>query len=127
VASIGCIIYNGIFLGKQTMPIIDKLTSTDFSAHLNQPFTLQLEALPPILLQLRAVQNLDNGNTYTGGNRSTYLNPHFAVVFNGPLRPILPQQIYQIQHPSMGKLNLLFTPIGPNGSSMQYKATLADH
>lgn len=103
------------------MPVLDKLTSTDFSAHLNQPFTLELETLPPILLQLRAVQKLDT----EGGISSLYASTRFAVVFNGPLRPILPQQVYSVQHPTMGHLSLLFTAIGPNGSSMQYKATLA--
>ena len=103
------------------MPVLDKLTSTDFSAHLNQPFMLELESLPPILLQLRAVQKLDTNEQ----KPRAYQQGPFAVVFNGPLRPILPQQVYRVQHPTMGQLHLLFTPIGPNGSSMQYKATLA--
>lgn len=102
------------------MPVLDKFTSNDFSAHLNQPFTLQLDALPPILLQLRAVQKLENSKD----SLASYEKTHFAVVFNGPLRPILPQQVYHLQHPTMGDLSLLFTPIGPNGASMQYKATL---
>ena len=102
------------------MPVLDKFTSTDFSAHLNQPFMLELETLPPILLQLRAVQKLDND----GQKLSTANRNQFAVVFNGPLRPILPQQVYRVQHPTMGNLHLLFTPIGPSGASMQYKATL---
>ncbi|MEZ4677461.1 MAG: hypothetical protein R2932_24920 [Caldilineaceae bacterium] len=103
------------------MPVLEKLTSTDFSAHINQPFTLELETLPPILLQLRAVQKLDNNSSLQPGYHQT----QFAVVFNGPLRPILPQQLYNVQHPTMGKLTFLFTPIGPSGASMQYKATLA--
>lgn len=103
------------------MPVLEKLTSSDFSAHLNQPFMLELETLPPILLQLRAVQKLDNGEPTS----LTYAQGPFAIVFNGPLRPILPQQVYSIQHPTMGQLQLLFTPIGPQGASMQYKATLA--
>lgn len=103
------------------MPVLDKFTSTDFSAHLNQPFMLVLETLPPILLQLRAVQKLDSENQLL----PQYHQGHFAVVFNGPLRPILPQQVYSVEHPTMGQLRLLFTPIGPNGTSMQYKAMLA--
>jgi len=103
------------------MPVVDKLTSTDFSAHLNQPFTLELETLPPILLQLRAVQKLDSDNDLL----PLYQSTRFAVVFNGPLRPILPQQVYNVQHPTMGQLSLHFRAIGPNGVSMQYKATLA--
>lgn len=101
------------------MPILEKYTSADFSAHLNQPFLLELDTLPPILLQLRAVQKLDTEAT----SHSAYRNGRFAVVFHGPLRPILPQQVYRVEHPAMGKLELLFTPVGPSGASMQYKAT----
>ncbi len=107
------------------MPTLEQPTSIDFAAYLNQPFTLQLEALPPILLQLRAVQNLERNHIYAETAPTAIAPEPFAVVFNGPLRPILPQQIYQVLHPRLGKLNLLFTPIGPNGSSMQYKAILA--
>jgi len=103
------------------MPVLEKFTSTDFAAHLNQPFMLVVEPLPPILLQLRAVQKLDNDSQQL----SQPQQGQFAVVFNGPLRPILPQQIYSVEHPTMGQLRLLFTPIGPNGASMQYKAMLA--
>ena len=45
----------------------------------------------------------------------------FVVVFNGPLRPLLPKQIYCLEHPTMGKIKLLFAP---SGASMQYQATL---
>jgi hypothetical protein len=104
------------------MPPLAQFTSTDFSSHLNQPFKLEVESLPPILLQLRAVRNLteaecgpSNGNGHANA---------FVVVFNGPLRPLLPKQIYCLEHPTMGKIQLLFAPIGPNGASMQYQATL---
>ncbi|MEZ4863950.1 MAG: hypothetical protein R3C14_21690 [Caldilineaceae bacterium] len=98
-----------------------RFTSSDFSVHLNQPFTLELETLPPILLQLRAVHNLENEDYGLLARQSQ----RFAVVFHGPLRPILPKQIYRVKHPTMGRIDLLFVPIGPNGSAMQYKATLA--
>jgi hypothetical protein len=102
------------------MPPLVQFTSTDFSSHLNQPFKLEVESLPPILLQLRAVRNVaeaENGQNY---QRAT----EFVVVFNGPLRPLLPKQIYCLEHPIMGKIKLLFAPIGPSGASMQYQATL---
>jgi|694.fasta_scaffold48063_4 hypothetical protein len=102
------------------MPPLVQFTSTDFSSHLNQPFKLEVESLPPILLQLRAVRNVaeaENGPSY---QRAT----EFVVVFNGPLRPLLPKQIYCLEHPIMGKIKLLFAPIGPSGASMQYQATL---
>ncbi|MCE7988220.1 MAG: hypothetical protein DYG89_44235 [Caldilinea sp. CFX5] len=97
-----------------------QFTSTDFSSHLNQPFKLEVESLPPILLQLRAVRNL----AATENGQSNLRADEFFVVFNGPLRPLLPKQIYCLEHPTMGKIKLLFAPIGPNGASMQYQATV---
>lgn len=102
------------------MTALEKYTSTDFSSHLNQPFKLQVEALPPILLQLRAVRKVgtvENERDYPTTNQ-------FVVVFNGPLRPLLPKQIYCLEHPTMGKIKLLFVAMGPSGSSMQYQGTL---
>lgn len=101
------------------MPPLAQFTSTDFSSHLNQPFKLQVESLPPILLQLRAVRNMTESEKGSGMVCAT----EFVVVFNGPLRPLLPTQIYCLEHPTMGKVKLLFAPIGPNGASMQYQAT----
>ena len=103
-----------------TMTALEKYTSTDFSSHLNQPFKLQVEALPPILLQLRAVRKVST----TESEQDYPTTNQFVVVFNGPLRPLLPKQIYCLEHPTMGKIKLLLFAMGPSGSSMQYQATL---
>lgn len=101
------------------MTSTEKPTSTDFSSHLNQPFKLEVGSLPPILLQLRAVRNLQ------GPENGHYIKTNeFVVFFNGPLRPLLPRQVYCLEHPILGKLKLLFVPVGPSGRSMQYQATL---
>lgn len=101
------------------MTLPDKLTSNDFSSHLNQPFKLEVDSLPPILLQLRAVRC-----TQEESERDSLTAKDFSVVFHGPLRPLLPKQIYCLEHPNMGKIRLLFVPIGPSGGSMQYQATV---
>lgn len=102
------------------MMSLEKLTSTDFSSHLNQPFRLEVESLPPIFLQLSAVRGINKAE-----NEREYTTTHqFVVVFQGPLRPLLPKQIYCLHHPILGKMKLLFVPVGPNGGSMQYQATL---
>ncbi|MBX3010714.1 MAG: hypothetical protein KF832_04370 [Caldilineaceae bacterium] len=102
------------------MMSLEAPTSTDFSSHLNQPFKLEVESLPPILLKLSAVRGINQAE-----HEREYTTTHqFVVVFHGPLRPLLPKQIYCLQHPTMGKLKLLFVPVGPSGGSMQYQATL---
>ena len=102
------------------MMALEKFTSTDFSSHLNQPFKLIVDSFPPILLQLRSVRSL-NHEENGWFNTATH---QFVVVFHGPLRPLLPKQIYNVEHPTMGKLRLMFVPMGPSGSYMQYQATV---
>lgn len=102
------------------MTSLEKLTSTDFSSHLNQPFKLEVEFLPPILLQLRAVRNANTAES----EQAALPTEHFVVVFNGPLRPLLPKQVYCLEHPTMGKIKFLFVPMGPSGGSMQYQGTI---
>ncbi len=103
------------------MMALEKFTSTDFSSHLNQPFKLVVDSFPPMLLQLRSVRSINNNEENGRVHPST---SQFVVVFHGPLRPLLPKQIYCIEHPMMGKIRLLFVPMGPSGGSMQYQATV---
>ena len=102
------------------MMALEKFTSTDFSSHLNQPFKLVVHSLPPMLLQLRSVRSINNEEN----GRYQAASNQFVVVFHGPLRPLLPKQVYCIEHPTMGKIRLLFVPMGPSGGSMQYQATV---
>jgi len=46
----------------------------------------------------------------------------FAIVFRGPLEPVLPQQIYRFEHDELGAFNLFIVPIGPGEAGMQYEA-----
>ena len=38
----------------------------------------------------------------------------FSVLFHGPLEPVMPQGIYQLEHEHFGTLELFVVPIGPN-------------
>ena len=46
----------------------------------------------------------------------------FSLIYRGPLTPILPQQIYPVEHPELGTLELFLVPVGPEGGGMQYEA-----
>ena len=46
----------------------------------------------------------------------------FALVFRGPLEPILPQRIYRFEHDSLGAFDVFIVPIGRDESGMHYEA-----
>jgi hypothetical protein len=37
----------------------------------------------------------------------------FAIVFNGPETPFVPQGSYKLEHPELGAFELFLVPIGP--------------
>jgi len=37
----------------------------------------------------------------------------FSLIFQGPMTPLLPQQILTLKHDKLGELSLFFVPIGP--------------
>ena len=43
----------------------------------------------------------------------------FALLFHGPLAPIAPQQIYEMNHPQLGKVEIFIVPIGPDKKTRQ--------
>jgi hypothetical protein len=49
----------------------------------------------------------------------------FSVVFHGPLKPVLPQGIYRLEHEHLGTLELFVVPIGPNEPSGDGQAPTA--
>lgn len=46
----------------------------------------------------------------------------FALVFRGPPTPVLPQQIYALEHPVLGRQEIFMVPIGPDALGMNYEA-----
>ena len=46
----------------------------------------------------------------------------FSLIFRGPMQPVLPQRIYQIEHAELGALEIFLVPIGPDQHSMLYQA-----
>jgi hypothetical protein len=46
----------------------------------------------------------------------------FSLVFHDAAKTYVPQHIYTITHPTLGRLDLFLVPIGPNQNGMQYQA-----
>ena len=125
--------------------MLDKLTSADFAPHLHATFQLWLglEGQPhertdreqpglvgrdhdsaahgaPLALELIEVEDLgvERGATSPRGRP-------FSLIFRGPAGTYLPQRIYSIEHPTLGRLDLFLVPIGPGQGGMCYQVVFS--
>lgn len=71
-------------------------------------------AAAPIELRLSGVR--------TNGLRGPDGRAQFAVHFQGPMDPILPQMIYRLENPATGVLELFLVPIGRDSEGVTYEA-----
>jgi hypothetical protein len=93
--------------------MFELLTLAHFHPLLQQPFQLQLEGLA-LELDLVVAEVL---KPQPGLPR-----PPFALVFRGPMQPILPQRIYPLHHQALGALDIFLVPIGPDEVGQRYEA-----
>lgn len=101
--------------------MLANLTSVDFARYLGEPFTLYVgprdPATPRITVILTSVTNLGHDD----GDYSSTRRP-FSLIFSDPEGRYLPQQIYPIEHPAMGALDLFLVPVGLDTGGMQLEA-----
>lgn len=98
--------------------MLDKLHSSNFRPHLNQPFRIQLTDSEPIDLTLMSVTELGQAN------KPETRRP-FSLIFLGPVsQRFLGQSIYRLEHEQMGSFELFIVPIGPEAGRMRYEAIL---
>ncbi len=105
--------------------MLDKLTKESFEPHVNQIFNLDLDGQGFVPLQLTSVTAHP---AYAGYQRAApqgaaLRQEGFTLTFRGPTQPALPQRMYNLEHESMGKLEMLFlVPVGEDGNGRTYEA-----
>jgi len=96
------------------------LTCEDFQPGLNQIFRIHY-ASHAVDLKLVECSRLN-----THGRKAGQREP-FSLLFLGPMRPVLPQQMHNFDFGALGVLDIFIVPIGPNKEKqgMQYEAVFA--
>jgi hypothetical protein len=98
--------------------MLDRLTSADFAPLLNQTFTIRLDGVDPIALELVSVTEPRVEDDGAGPRRRP-----FSLLFLGPVsRLYLQQHIYRLEHEQLGALELFLVPLGPEQGRMRYEA-----
>ena len=49
----------------------------------------------------------------------------FSLIFRAPGGVYLPQRIYALEHPTLGRLMLFLVPLGPDQGGMRYQAVFS--
>ena len=55
-------------------------------------------------------------------SRAGQLREPFALLFRGPLEPLLTQRIHNLHHEALGALEIFLVPIGPDETGQHYEA-----
>jgi hypothetical protein len=95
--------------------MVVELTAADFEPHIDTDFNVA-ETSAPLALQLLEVRAL--GTALRSGGA-------FALTFRGPLAEPLPQAIYPLAHPRLGRLDIFIVPIARHNDGMRYEAIFA--
>ena len=94
------------------------MTCEMFTPHVGETFRLSLEAGDRFDLELVEAELCKTQN-------STSERKPFALVFRGPPEPCLNQQIFTLEHDTMGTLQMFLVPIGPDDKGMRYEAVFS--
>ncbi len=105
--------------------MLDKMTKDSFEPYVNQIFNLDLDGQGFVALQLASVVSHPaySGHRRTAPEGATLRQEGFTLTFRGPTQPALPQRMYNLEHESIGKLDMIFlVPVGEDGYGRMYEA-----
>jgi hypothetical protein len=101
--------------------MLDTLTSASFQPLLHQSFEIRMDGSDhteqPRAFDLIEVADLGDATVADRDRRHP-----FSLVFREAGRAYLPQNIYRLDHPALGSLDLFLVPIGPDHQGMLYQA-----
>lgn len=92
--------------------MVAELTAADFEPHIGVDFDVA-ETAVPLALNLLEVRRL--GTALRSGGA-------FALTFRGPQAEPLPQAIYPLVHPGLGRLDIFIVPVARQNDGMRYEA-----
>lgn len=89
-----------------------KLSVSDFSSHLDAVFEMQAAGA---IVPLKLAKAESVGQAVREGGA-------FSLLFVAPSGPFLPQAIYPVSHPTLGRLDIFLVPVGPVSGGNGYQA-----
>lgn len=105
--------------------MLDKVTKETFQPYVKQFFALDLDGQGSVPLQLIDVlsHQVHSGHRRAAPDGATLRQEGFTLTFCGPRQPALPQRMYNLEHESIGKLEMIFlVPVAEDGNGRYYEA-----
>ena len=96
------------------MKNLSAVSHEDFQACLNDMFTVKVEddTGPELeLIEVKPIGEIDPNSK---------ARQPFSLLFRGPMGPLLPQKLYQLENSNIGEMLLFLVPIGPDEQGMLY-------
>ena len=91
--------------------ILDSLNSQIFTGQLHTKFSIHLQGMDPLTVELVEVNE-----------RNTPRTEAFSLLFRGPASPRLNQQIHDLEHAKLGRFPLFLTAVAGDSESITYEA-----
>ena len=92
--------------------MLGTLKHGEYAEQLNTKFRVAVETDEPLELELVEVSELKSG----GGQE------FFALLFHGDKDNLLPQQLYELEHDTLGQGSLFLVPVGAKDDIIEYEA-----
>jgi hypothetical protein len=92
------------------------LALTDFADHLQHPFPVSAGGTW-VTMTLTQATALKGG--LPGGRKP------FSLTFRGPAQPLLPQAMYDFEHPLRGVISIFIVPVSADADGVTYEAVFA--
>jgi hypothetical protein len=97
------------------MPEVDDVSLEKFSTLIGDRFAVHSNEAGELAVTLSEASALSDRPSPTG-------RIPFSILFDGPPEPILPQRIYPLEHPLLGRLELFLVPLQPESGRARYQA-----
>ena len=89
-----------------------KIKHGEYAEQLNTKFRVAVEAAEPVELELVNVSELKSG----GGQE------FFSLLFHGTKDKLLPQQLHELEHETLGQGAIFLVPVGAKDDIIEYEA-----
>ena len=99
--------------------MLDRLTVDDFAPAVGDKFSF--DAGEPGRFELELVEARPAESPGPGWEGRAPFN----LLFRGPAEPVFGQQIFPLEHPELGRLEIFLVPVGRNEHGADYEAVFS--
>jgi len=109
--------------GTLSLAMLEQFTIDTFAPLEGQTFTLHVEGVPPVAMQLRSVTEIPVSG-WRPGEAAEHRTP-FSLVFLCASQYVLQQGIFRFEHEAIGTFELFMVPISRTAEGVSYEVVFS--